>query len=228
MTSTTQEDIAHKTGGHPIVERIAAACAYMTGGWSDGIALPIKRLLDRQIKQLYEVLLEEMRAGQIEEPAVIDEDHLVAFVLRIGRAAMEGAAKNKLKIMARYFFRNAASPDYSSGAMADFLSVTDQLTDADMRSLAVIKRARISNHFERSVAEGADALRIDREMTVGELFPSQRSFNLAAIALVRFGFIYMGSDWGGNIALSMTPRGFDYIDNLDLDCIDLSREADRP
>jgi hypothetical protein len=91
--NSTQELIAHKVGGQTLIECMSGALELLTGGLSEAIMLPVRQYLRRQIQQLNEVLLEEMRAGKIDDGAVINEDHLVAFVLRVGRAAMEGAAK---------------------------------------------------------------------------------------------------------------------------------------
>ena len=88
-----------------------------------------------------------------------------------------------------------------------------------MRCLAVLKQARITRYFERQLDKDADPMRVDMDICFGTAFPSQRAFNEAAIALVRFGFMYMASAWGA-IALSITPRGLAYIDNLDLDCLE--------
>lgn len=217
---TTQDNITHKVGYQPMIDRITAGLALLTGGGSDVVMQPIRQLLNRQIKQLQEVLLEEMRSGHIDERAVIKEDHLVAFVLRVGRAALEGAARRKLKIMARYFFRNGGLSDYSSEAASEFFDITAQLTDADMRFLALLKRRREEGYFGRELSAEDEVFRhAIYKMDYAESYPDFRSFDEAAFALGRFGLIYTGStlDTGG---VHITKRGLDYIDSLDLDCIE--------
>jgi hypothetical protein len=131
-----------------MVERILGALGYLSGGAT--ALLPLRQYLDRQIDQLQEILLEEMRRAEINPSDVIDDDHLIAFVLRLGRATLENSATSNLRLMARYFFQNATLPDYSPEAAADFFNITAQLTDSDMRCLALLKRMRNEQGFEGS------------------------------------------------------------------------------
>jgi hypothetical protein len=216
---STRDELTHKVGGQALVERILVVCSYLTGGLSELAMHPVKQLLDRQIKQLQEVLIEEMRAGDVPEGAVIDEEHLVAFVLRISRAAHEGAARRKLKIMARYFFRNATSPAYSPDAAGEFFDITAQLTDMDMRCLAVVKRATEMELFEEGTNQGSRTISFEADLPIEGLFDSKESFKIGAMALFRFGFVYIGSTWGGIVG-SLTSRALDYVESIDLDCVD--------
>jgi hypothetical protein len=213
-------DLSNERRGQAITEYVSMAFAALTGGFSEVAMMPIRRLIERRLKELEETLLEEMRSGLIDESTIIEEDRLAAFVLRVRRAAMEGAAKNKIKIIARYFFRNAPSSNFSDGKMADFANITEQLTDDDMRCLAIMKHARDNGYFERTdVAEGDRLIVASADRR--DLFPDQHAFEEAVFALGRFGLIYQGSslDYMGN---RITKRGFDYVDNLDVDCIEIA------
>lgn len=219
MKETSSElTIDDKKRGEAIIEYVSAATNILTGGLSETVMLPIRRVVRRRLQELDELLVEEMRAGLVTKDAVIDEDRLAAFVLRVGRAAMEGTAKQKLRIIARYFFRTATSAAFEEGKMVDFATITEQLTDSDMRCLAVLKRADLNGYFERDI-EGDDQReesRLRYEMDAQKDFHSEQEFNEAVIALVRFGFIDMASAWGG-IALFATARCHEYIRALDLE-----------
>lgn len=211
-------NVNDKKRGEAIIEYVSAATGILTGGLSEAVMLPIRKVVQRRLHQLDELLVEEMRAGLITPDAVIDEDRLAAFVLRVGRAAIEGTAQRKLRIIARYFFRTAPSAVFDEGQMADFATITEQLTDNDMRCLAVLKRAELDGHFERDI-EGNDQReksRLRYEMDTQKDFRSEQEFNEAVIALVRFGFIDMASAWGG-IELFATARCREYLHALDLD-----------
>ena len=219
-----EHDISAKQRGQAIIEYVSAGVSWFTGGWSEAAMLPMRRVIERRLKELEETLLEEMRSGLITEDQIIDEDRLAAFVLRVRRASMEGAAKNKIRIIARYFFRNASSPYFNDGAMADFVNITEQLTDDDMRCLAIIKYARQNGYLEREdIDVGERLLRAGTDRP--DIFPDPESFEEAVFALSRFGLIYQGHtlDYMGS---RVTKRGIDYVDNLDLDCIEFpSRSA---
>jgi hypothetical protein len=204
MSSSRSYDISQETRGKAILEYVSAGLAVATGGFSEVLALPMRNVVERRLQELEEILVEEIRTGCIDESAVIEEDR--------------GAGKKKLRIIARYFFKNVGTVPVLRDNIADFASVTEQLTDPDMRCLAAIKRARMNGFFERETAEGADPMRMDRGFDFDGNFPNQKTFNEAAIALVRFGFIYMGSAWD-EVSLSLTARGMEYVNNLDLECI---------
>jgi hypothetical protein len=220
MTETNDPadlDISGKQRGRAIIEYVSAGLAGLTGGWSEAAMLPIRRVIERRLKELEETLVEEMRKGLITEDQIIDEDRLAAFILRVRRASMEGAARNKIRIIARYFFRNAPSPYFNDGAMADFVNITEQLTDDDMRCLAVIKHAQEDEYFERD-AKARNRPHLYHIKLYG-LFADQQSFAEAVHALGRFGLVYQSAtmDSTGN---RVTKRGLDYIENLDFDCIE--------
>jgi len=211
-------NIDAKKRGEAIIEYVSAATSMLTGGLSETVMLPIRRVVQRRLRELDELLIAEMRAGLVTSEAIIDEDRLASFVLRVGRAAIEGTAKRKLRIIARYFFRTAPTSDFDEGQLADFATIAEQLTDNDMRCLAVLKCAEIEGHFEREI-EGDDQQeksRLRYAMDSHKIFASEQDFNEAVIALVRFGFIDMASAWGG-IALFATGRCRDYIHALDLE-----------
>jgi hypothetical protein len=216
---TTDIDISNKQRGQAIIEYVSAAAAYVTGGWSEAVALPIRRYIEKHLKELEEVLIEEMRSGLVDETTLIEEDRLAAFVLRVRRAALEGTAKRKLRIMARYFFRTAPSPNFSSDAMADFFDVTERLTDTDMRCLAMLKRAQQAE----PIVPGSGGYLVRTIQVRAELrpdFPTELLFFQAVFALSRFGLVY-GGPMADDSPVNVSERGLDYLNNLDFDCLDL-------
>lgn len=152
----------------------------------------------------------EMRSGLIDESTVIDEDRLAAFVLRVRRAALEGTANKKLRIMARYFFRTAPLPKFSSDAAADFFAITEQLTDTDMRCLTLMKRKREEENFNRIFEPSSKASPLTVcDVDFADVFPDLRSLNEAAFALGRFGLVYSGTT-ADSTGITLSRRGFDY------------------
>ena len=210
-------DISSARRGEAIIEYVSIGLAWLSGGSSEAAMLPIRRIIKRRLQALEETLVEEMRNGLIDEGMIIEEDRLAAFILRVGRASMEGAAKNKIRMMARYFFRNASSPHFNDAKMNDFVSVTSQLTDNDLRCLVIIKHAQEDGYFERDDRSFNKFLLY--QVNKRELFSDQDSFEEAVFALGRFGLIYQGSTME-RLGNRVTKRGLDYIDNLDFDCIE--------
>jgi hypothetical protein len=124
--------------------------------------------------------------------------------------------------MARYFFRNAPLSGYSHDAANEFIEVTAQLTEADMSCLAVLKRARDAEHFERQLDPDSEKHRY----SIYSLQPdgsdeARDNFDQAVFALSRFGLIYSGSMMK-NSGLYIAKRGLDYIDSLDLECLEMT------
>ncbi|MCW7546262.1 hypothetical protein N7I30_21045 [Aurantimonas litoralis] len=208
---------AEQKRGKAIIEYVSGGLAMITGGVSELVMKPIRDLIEKRLQTLEEMLVQELRDGLIDEEAIIHEEQLASFILRVRRAAAEGVSIRKLRIMARYFFRNAPTEHFEEDTAAEYATITEQLSDRDMRVLAVLKRAREQGIF--NVSEEGHYPRLLYELDTVPIFADARSFNEAALALVRFGFIDMASAFGG-LALFPTYRCLDYVDTLDLEILE--------
>jgi len=120
--------------------------------------------------------------------------------------------------MARYFLQSAPEPGYSEDMFLTFAGITEQLSHGEIKVLAVIKAAIVSGAIARSGPEDPEGnrRRIGVDTDLIGLFPDQRTFAVAAMPLVRFGFFEMASAWGG-MALFVTDAAFDYLARIDIE-----------
>ncbi|MEJ8310099.1 hypothetical protein [Agrobacterium larrymoorei] len=208
----------HAKRGEAIIEYVSAGLAYFSEGWSEAFMLPLRRLIKKRLEQMEEAVVADIRAGLITAEAVIEEERLASFVLRVRRAAVEGVAQHKLRLMARIFFKSAPREDYAEDEMADFWAITVQLNSSDIKVLAVLKAAR-ENGFGRDSDEERSSRRISAELDSNNAFENELAFREAVLALVRFGFIDAVSGWG-SLVYFVTDRCLLYIDKLDFTNLD--------
>lgn len=210
-------DVSGYIRGQSIVEYVSAGLAIGSAGLSEAVMLPIRRVMQKRLNMLEEILIAQLRSGLIDPNDVIEEDRLASFVLRVRRAALEGVAQRKITIIARYFFRHATTASYQEDKMAEYAAITEQLTDDDMRCLAAVQGGRIAGLLKQDIDPQTKRSRfeIPYDMDTRGAFENRRDFRHAVLALIRFGFIDVSSVWGG-MAIHVTPRFLAYLDELEL------------
>jgi hypothetical protein len=204
--------------GEAILEYVAAGLALGTGGASELLAPALRRVVQRRIEGLRDALLKDLKAGAITQDAVIQEDDLASFVIRMQRAALEGCATRKLRLMSAYFFRRAPSEHFSEDMFLTFAGITEQLSESEIRALAVIKSEIISGKVSRTPVKDQDKIpsrRVDIEPELLDLFRDKREFVPAAASLVRFGFLEAASGYGTLVYFATDPL-FHYLEEIDL------------
>lgn len=180
------------------------------GVHSDTAKAAVMRIWRRRHEVAREVLLTELRAGNISLIDAKYHDEFVAVWLRYSRAAHEGAARTNLRLLARII---AGMLVHSELIADDFLYYADTLASLrrhELMVLGVLHRHRKA--FDAEVNASASPAKAPYARTAEELVPSAFSDgnHLMAIcnSLTRTGFVVIDSGdhapaWG--IAFTTSP-----------------------
>ena len=107
----------------------------------------VKHYRQRRAEDARDVLLDELRAGEITPPSVTSRDDLIGVTIRYLRAAYEGAARLNLRLLAKAI----AGALHRDTLTADaFLATADSLSSLSRQEIIVIGALL---HFERFVVE---------------------------------------------------------------------------
>ena len=210
--SVQSKNIADLRGTQSVIEYVATFLSAPSLGLSEVASKVVRDLIERRIRAMREDLIEALRADRIPISDAIAADDVASYIFRLHRAAVEGLAREKLRLMSCYFFKREANEKRGN----DFLeaaSIIEQLSPEEIRCLAVYKAALVA---------GWDLLKEDEETGIWQrmdllgLFPSPQEFQTVAQSLVRFGFVRMASGWG-TVVLYEQPRLIDFLNNLNLE-----------
>jgi hypothetical protein len=119
--------------GQAVLDHVFAGLSLLTVGGSELFAPAIRRVIEKRIHALRDTILRDIEAGFVTEKLLEKEDELASFVIRMQRAAVEGCAKRKLRLMSSYFFKRALAPAYSEDLFLTFAGITEQLSDNELR-----------------------------------------------------------------------------------------------
>jgi hypothetical protein len=170
-------------------------------------------LIEKRIQAMRDDLVADIRVGNITLNEATAADDLAGYIFRLHRAAVEGCAREKLRLMSAYFFGRESRDQKNGDEFLDAASVIEQLSQEDLKCLAVYKKA---------IADGWDLLSEGNETGIWQqidllgLFENAADFQTAAQALVRFGFVHMVSGWG-TLVLFAEPRLIGFLENLSLE-----------
>ena len=161
------------------------------------------RLLEGRLRKAGEVLLQEVRLGHATLSAA-EMEAAVAVVFRFSRAAVEGAGRNNLRLMARMI----------DGLMAEKALYSDDfLRDADTVASLTYEEIAILAAVCRALPEASDQdpsrvelfFRAGMSLVPG-LFPDEASFRGACAPLFRTGYVNpMPTGFSGNISYAIMP-----------------------
>lgn len=181
-------------------------------GLSGAVGTAVNATIQRRIEALRDTLVADLRSGRIAIDDAINVDDLASYLFRLQRAAIEGCAKRKLSIVSRYFFRAATDPNYKPETLLDVASIVEQLSDNELRSLAVIKGGIVSGQIKVGQRETG----IGPGLSLMGLFPDLAAFHAATKPLVRFGFIDLISGYGSLVIFPM-QKLTEFLEHLDLE-----------
>lgn len=103
-------------------------------GLPTGTAMQIYNgILDKRTKEAMEILLSEVRQGSFKN---VHQDEIVSVVARFQRDAMEGTAKNNLRLMARVINGMAKKEELKAPSFLNFANVLSGLTEEEITVLA--------------------------------------------------------------------------------------------
>lgn len=105
-------------------------------GIPTGTAMEIYNdILDKRSKDAMEILLSEFRQGNFEN---IDENEIISIIARFQRDAMEGVAKNNLRLMAQVINGMAEKKNLKAPSFLRFANIVASLTEDEIHVLSIM------------------------------------------------------------------------------------------
>jgi hypothetical protein len=168
-----------------------------------------KRLIDRRIAQAREILLEEIRTGEKHISQAGAYDEFAAILFRYQRAAVEGAARLNLRLLAAV----AAGQGARTGFAADeFLAWADVLATLRREELILVATLWRIEHGDATKVMGPTAVsdpiwsQLEAQL-IPDPFLTPEEITAAASACTRTGLVAtVGGTWGQAVTFTTTPR----------------------
>lgn len=195
---------------------VADVGAYLLipGASSIGLATSeaFERLMAGRLQAAQEIVFEELKSGSM-TMAEVDPQEVAAVTYRYLRAAMEGAARLNLRLLAKMIAGQIAHPPLYADeflAWAEILSSLrrDQviLLGALVRHYSDVPRESDLERDTEAVLSASEALR--GELLGGAMFPSKLHLEAGLSSLMRTGFVVAASGFG-SLVYRPTPALFD-------------------
>jgi hypothetical protein len=147
-------------------------------------------LHDKHRAEVRELVLDELRAGNITELAAHMEDDFIACMHRIERARLEGRAHYKLRLMARVLRGQIEYGTLDADEFATHADIIESLTDKEVTYAASIHQAEILDPSIKTYPNRGQVLALKlRSQLVPLVFASNDEMNASATALLRTGLI---------------------------------------
>lgn len=109
-------------------------------GIPSGTAINIyNEILSTRAEEAFEILMSEIRQGNFEN---IDQNEVVSVIARYQRDAMEGVARENLRLLARVINGMAEKHKLSAPSFLRYANILASLTEKEIRVLAVMTRFR--------------------------------------------------------------------------------------
>lgn len=192
--------------------------------------LPIGNVLSSLIEGVWrkrqerakEVFLDEMRRGNLPQSYGQVDDETIAILLRFNRAAMEGAARRNLRLMARVFVGMAK---VNSIHADEFLSLADALSS--LRREEVVVLADLLSAFE-GIGDGlvenneknVKAFQEAKEQSMARLSITEEGYLSFCGSLLRTGFVLSISGFDGGVYIA-SPMGKRLAKLVEIEAMDL-------
>lgn len=98
-----------------------------------------KDILAKRSEEALEILFSQVRQGDF---SGLDQNDVVSVIARFQRDAMEGIAKNNLRLMARMIKGMAEKSELNAPSFSRYANILASLTDKEIRILAVMTQFR--------------------------------------------------------------------------------------
>lgn len=183
----------------------------------DAIGSIIRIYREDRIKKAAATLEKEVRRGKISTVDLYSDASTGGYILRLVRAVDEGIRASNLVILARYLFGDRGQPiDFDSSL--EFAQIITELTESDIRCLAVLKNAIDKDLLPKDRRPDPDdpPYEVVRNLPLLDLFPNDAALREACFPLVRFGLVNLASAWD-SLAVYITPKLKLLLGRLDLE-----------
>lgn len=173
----------------PLVAPVATAALY-----------PIKKLLDKRIKHAHKIALSEISDGRFNSMQKNNPEDFVAIAYRYHQAALEGAAKNNLRLLCRLIEGVPDLPPITASEFLHYASTISGLSNEELIVFSAIIRAENANQVGVS-ASSNDTPWATRNKVIDELTPQtlETKEDVAGVftSLSRTGFVVESSGLDG-------------------------------
>ncbi len=145
-------------------------------------------VLAKRAKDGMEVLLLEVRGGNFQN---IDQNEAVSIIARYQRDAMEGVAKNNLRLMARVINGMAAKNELKASTFLKYANILASLTEDEITVLGImLKYATTPHHKGMFSPDPAKHPLENSDPEKDELRDTVKNYAAVQQALVRTGLVY--------------------------------------
>jgi hypothetical protein len=172
----------------------------LTSAAQSGVGPAFRFALDRIQRRAFKIALDEIRSGNF-HPANIDPDAFAGMLYCYGQAAMQGAAKANLRILARLMASICNTQDLIADDFIHLASVLAPFRREELVFLVALDKHEtgLANATNR---DGADYWEQFIDSNTPHPFESREQLRALAQSVSRSGFIVLGEGWGVTYVLS--------------------------
>lgn len=160
----------------------------------------------RKASEVRETLLEEIAQGA--DPLITaSDDDGVEIVIRVMNAAIAGAARINLRLMAKVLAGLARHPPIYASDFARYQRAIADLSREEINFVATLYRHWKTSRStsENEPAAASEAWKQTTKELVPGLFPTENHMRTAAYAVQRFGLVIAGNRWDESGILKPSP-----------------------
>lgn len=185
-----------------VISDVLEACGCSVSGTGAGVfQSAVGHILQKRAETIREVMLQELRHGHpLTEP---DLEELAGATLRVVRAALEGAAKNNLRIMARIIDTGLSQRALYADEFLCDADVIASLRPDEINILATVCR-ELGTASEQDKLNGHLVAKAGAKL-IPSVFGVPRQFAVVCARLIRTGYLDpIATGTGGKISYGIT------------------------
>ena len=168
-----------------------------------GLAIPeqFKKWQEEKVQNLRTVIEAEIKLGDLN---AAQQDKFYSALIRFNRACLEGASRNKLRLMAQILNNTLDEPELDRRVYLE--SILADMTDSEIFLISVFyniskNRNEAQKEYDKTLAsgskEGNTPKFLTRKMLVPKIYATNEALDAAMARLVRTGLLIPASAWDG-------------------------------
>lgn len=175
-----------------------------------------QEILDKRSAEALDILMFEIRQGNFEN---IDQDEVVSIIARFQRDAMEGVARNNLKLMARVINGMAVEQELKSSTFYRYANIIASLSTDEMTVLGVMAKHKDNVRGPQVAPSPTKDRLLLSDPEEEELARAVPHYPAVQQALIRTGLIFfsVSATAGDNVAMDMGDFSDSDSGSVDLD-----------
>jgi hypothetical protein len=165
----------------------------------------LQKLLGRRAQVARDILMDELRRGNVTPATMVLEDDAAAFIFRYIRAAEEGTARLNLRLMAQVIAGQHQHPTLTADEFLYHASIVASLRREEIILLGTVLRHWLANGHELDgVVRNRSALQAAKAALIPSHFLNDDELTATMAAITRTGLLVPGSAFG-SIAYNVSP-----------------------